>query len=59
MMVTGSLLPAPLMAVIEMVYLASSSTPNIVYCLVVPLVSVIILLPSPEQPLIEKVYDMM
>ena len=59
MMAAGLLLPAPFMAVMEMVYLASSSTPDIVYCLVVPSFSVIILLPSPEHPLIEKVYDMM
>ncbi len=54
-MEAGLLLPAPFMAVMEMVYLASSSTPDRVYCLVVPSLSGIILVPSsPGHPLMEK-----
>ncbi len=55
MMVAGLLLPASLVAVMEMVYLASSSTPDRVYCLVVPSLSGIVLVPSsPGHPLMEK-----
>ncbi len=51
MMVAGLLLPAPFMAVMEMLYLASSSTSDIVYCLAVPSLSGIMSEPSsPGHP---------